>query len=190
MNRGLFIDFNDSFSYNILSEFYLLDEKLDIINIDQLNDSYMSYCFYVFGPGPGHVADYKQYFKFIQKIINKPSPKLFICLGHQIFWYLKGAKIIESVNIKHGQTEDLFLSKNLQKKLGFSLNELKVQRYNSLSVKLSNLNIDNNTMAFNSDQELMLALGKDYLSYQFHPESIGTIFRSQYFRYFIKNYLY
>jgi anthranilate/para-aminobenzoate synthase component II len=101
-------------------------------------------------------------------------------LGHQIYWRLLGEGVVRSKEPLHGQKVSLILNETWQD--FFQLpEELKVQRYNSLGVpaqaalrhpELKNVLIDD---------EIMISRTKSVLTYQFHPESLGTMCRQSFF---------
>ena len=94
-NNTLFLDFNDSFSLNIVSEFYRLGVEVTVINFDDLCkmdnlkiEGLLNHKNLVLGPGPGHPDDYFRFYQFkelINGFINNEGRFILgICLGHQI----------------------------------------------------------------------------------------------------------
>ena len=77
-----------------------------------------------------------------------------ICLGHQILALIDGLFVRRSMRPMHGQ----------QVKIDFNNQNILVQRYNSLAVYVSEKN----------DNEILIRNWDRGISYQFHPESIGT----------------
>lgn len=77
-----------------------------------------------------------------------------ICLGHQIISLINGLKIRSSIKPIHGN----------QVKIDFDNKNILVQRYNSLSVYSSDI----------SNEEILVNKWERGISFQFHPESIGT----------------
>lgn len=164
-NTKIFVvDFEDSFTFNIASEIYQNEKRVEVISHGEFFRSYAddliskgkSHKFgVVLGPGPGHPEAYSTYFEKIS--ILKNSSQIFlmgICLGHQIISLVDGLKVRQSSKPMHGA----------QVKIDFNNTNLLVQRYNSLSVYSSN----------SDDEELMVRRWNRGISYQFHPESIGT----------------
>ena len=131
-----FIDFDDSFSFNIISYFKMFFnvEILHWKNFEKAFGSKSEYLRHniVLGPGPGHVSDYRM----VQKVLNEriligEEKYLGICLGHQLLWTSFGGKVEKSNEIMHGRTTRVNLSK-LGDYFGINLNHSTlVQRYNS-----------------------------------------------------------
>ena len=155
------IDFDDSFTYNIANVLYKIEPKLKVISHRDFfelthlqwierNDGNMGI---ILGPGPGHPNDYKQLFEQIIKLKLKCNVYfLGICLGHQILALIDGFEIKSSLNKVHGVSE-LITFNNLA---------CPVMRYNSLAV------FDD------SGNEVNWRKSDRFISYQFHPESVGT----------------
>jgi len=81
----------------------------------------------------------------------------------------------------HGQSIELMLDKQWQEFLSLP-EKIRVQRYNSLAVPaqatLRNPVLEN----FIAGDEILITKGEGVLTYQFHPESMGTSFRRSFFR--------
>jgi anthranilate/para-aminobenzoate synthase component II len=158
------VDFDDSFTYNIASELFPLISKIEVINYKDFfsNDSLLlliennNYPFaIILGPGPGTPIQYQKYFSLIKKFKkNKNIFLMGICLGHQIFSLIDGLIIKSSKNPKHGIQEDISFDDKI----------VKVQRYNSLAVYETKTSL----------KEIQIRTWDRGISYQFHPESIGT----------------
>lgn len=153
------IDFEDSFTHNIASVLFPVEKEISVINVhDFFNHHYDHFLSsdnkraIIWGPGPGHPAIYEDYFDKIQKIRNTESVyTMGICLGHQILGLMDGKSVVKSADQMHGQTVTINFKDTL----------LKVQRYNSLAVFDGNFSQD-------------IRRFPRGISYQFHPESIGT----------------
>ena len=90
-----------------------------------------------------------------------------ICLGHQIISYLKGGELFYLPKPVHGQ------SFNLPKEKYFSNWDVnKVQYYNSIGVE-DTFTFPGVETIFDRDH-LISMKGKNTITYQFHPESVGT----------------
>tara|TARA_B100000029_G_scaffold319110_1_gene311565 strand:+ start:709 stop:1344 length:636 start_codon:yes stop_codon:yes gene_type:complete len=180
------LDFNDSFTFNIASNLFDLGIPFRIVEFHQI----MAFLtnplnkgkkhVFIYGPGPGRPDDYRSFFPKIEKLLeDKNSFHLGVCLGHQILWKIKGANIERSLNPLHGQSvnvkiphwEGLFPKK-------FWSKEVVVQRYNSLAVKD---NGEKNNVLYDGNREMLMGYFERTLTYQFHPESIGTSFPSLFF---------
>lgn len=161
--KALLVDFDDSFVFNIMSEFEDLEVETSIINyrnfyITELDE----FDFIILGPGPGHPTDYYDFISTLSKISKKT---IGICLGHQLLMSSLGYDI-KSINPIHGQNKKIsipidFPLKTLRNKT------LDVQYYNSLVV-----DSDSRCSSFYLDYNIYI--NSDIFSMQFHPESIGT----------------
>lgn len=171
------IDFDDSFTFNIASELYLLGLNAKVIHYNLLPslvlDSEVGIV--ILGPGPGHPDDYSFYYPYLKQIINNTNIFVMgICLGHQLIWKLKGASIFRLKQPLHGHScimqipawskyfDHLVINKKVL-----------VQSYNSLAVLY-----DADLMPVSSNvihgSQVMASLFFNGISFQFHPESIGT----------------
>ena len=139
----------------------------------------------VLGPGPGHPSVY-------QKIWQAPLEKLLkakhvfvmgICLGHQLIFMHEGLEVMHAKSPAHGKIFQYALPSQWQK-LAFD-SMISVQRYNSLAVICEELNVKSLTkkgyMVLCQEDELVMAHNRRLISYQFHPESVGTIYPHKFF---------
>lgn len=173
----LIIDFFDSFTYNIAAEIHKLGFKFTVIEsslevfkkIEHIKEKKII----LLGPGPGHPDDYKEIYPYIKKNLAKKNLFFFgICLGHQILWRIHGYNITNSSQPLHGKAVPFKIPpwKNYfdQRDWGRSC---KVQRYNSLTVRPKKGNLEKFALC---NGEIMAGQWERGLTYQFHPESIGT----------------
>ncbi len=187
-------DFEDSFTYNIYSEIVtnypnvhieVISKKRILGHLQTIatkNDKVAL----IFGPGPGHPNQYKDLEICIKRLMNKTNVYLMgICLGHQLLWQTKGLEVSIGYTPVHGQSTVYPLSKELIDIFDGN-KEIEVQRYNSLTVKVDKTSLKELTkqkykcLAVND--ELILSCNERFLSYQFHPESIGTTCPKQFFK--------
>ena len=165
------IDFEDSFTYNIASELYVTEKKLVVIshtdffsneNFTLFLDKISFPIAVILGPGPGNPEIYRNYFhKIIQLKKNALIYLMGICLGHQLIGLIEGKLVKPSLRPIHGE----------QVKIIFKNKVLLVQRYNSLAVFESEFSLI----------EIQIFNWVRGISYQFHPESLGTNNRSIFF---------
>lgn len=177
MKKVCFLDFEDSFSYNVIQE--LTELNLDVqvthwMDLEVLPDADLL----VLGPGPGHPDDYQRIFPLIKEWLTLKRALLGVCLGHQIFWRLQGEEVVRSKDPLHGQKIKLQLGPKWQQWLKLPA-EVWVQRYNSLCVPGPGAHPDLENLNFND--EIMITRGEKVITYQFHPESMGTTFRKAFF---------
>lgn len=180
MKTALFIDFDDSFSWNVVQELEFAGFEVKVLHwMDLENDPAGDLL--VLGPGPGHPDDYQRIFPVIEEWLANRKPFFGLCLGHQIFWRLRGESVFRAKEPLHGMPVTLSLNEDWQKFLRLP-GAVKVQRYNSLTVGEEVISRYPDSQGLFSEGELMASRGKNFLTYQFHPESVGTSFRQAFFR--------
>ncbi len=180
MKTAIFLDFEDSFSYNVIQELIECGLEVDVIKWFEFNGS-SRHDLLVLGPGPGHPDDYKLIFELIEKWLHSNKKIFAICLGHQIISRILGFEVSKSKFPTHGQKVQLELDEFWQNFLNLPEKVL-VQRYNSLAVTaLETSAFEDLDMLF-LNGEIMISRSSLFLSYQFHPESMGTKCRRAFFR--------
>ena len=165
------VDFEDSFTFNIATVLFSFEKEIKVMghqeffqikNLDNLLKTNKSIGV-ILGPGPGSPEIYKNYFSKISDLRNNSHIYLMgICLGHQILALIDGLIVKPSLTPVHGE----------QVLINFENINIHVQRYNSLAVY--------NTLF--SSNEIYVRNWERGVSYQFHPESIGTNKNSLFFR--------
>lgn len=179
MKRALFIDFEDSFTYNVVQELTDIGLKVDLLPWMDFEEE-SDHDLLVLGPGPGHPEDYQRIFPLVLNWLKQDKPLLGICLGHQIFWTLKGEKIVKSEKPLHGQKVKMELDHQWQEWLALGA-QVMVQRYNSLTLKTPSAGKFPEMNFLSVEGEVMISRGKNVITYQFHPESVGTSYRESFF---------
>lgn len=186
-------DFEDSFTYNIYSilKTYNPDIEIEVIQKNRVLTFLQKTKFseqkhvIILGPGPGHPEDYQYLMSTIYGLLqNKNVFFLGICLGHQLIWSSVGATIEHCHLPVHGQTRSYNLPKQFQKDLNLNESIIHVQHYNSLAVK-EHSRLDQALPGVNRyslNDEILISYGERLVTYQFHPESIGTTFPQMFFR--------
>ena len=176
-------DFEDSFTYNLYSDF-VEDYKVSIVQAKDVKSYFKSKLHstvkevIVLGPGPGHPSQYKDLHEIIKGLMLNNYIFLFgVCLGHQIIWEALGKSCIHSKEPVHGQSIPLDLTNSNFSKL-LQKSRLSMQRYNSLCISLNNTEYSeldkNGWTLLVQNTELLMSYKENLLTYQFHPESIGT----------------
>lgn len=167
----LFIDFFDSFSYNIVQLIEKLDHHVEIysyLEILKNKNNIFSYDLVVLGPGPGHLNDYAEFCAFIRDSI-KAQVFLGICLGHQLLGSIFGVGLKRLSRPIHGKS--LKVDKAFSY-LGVDCCEAKAMFYNSWTLEEKLLGPQNYCV---SEQGMVTLIDlPNALGLQFHPESIGT----------------
>ncbi|MBL6991636.1 MAG: aminodeoxychorismate/anthranilate synthase component II [Bacteriovoracaceae bacterium] len=188
------IDFNDSFTYNISSELYGQNINHKVVELSKaagflqdlnylLTNNSQTKHVVIYGPGPGHPQDYSTLFPMIEALFARKNLLHFgVCLGHQIIWQIKGVNAIRSKKPIHGQQVNVTIPpwKGIFPKQ-FWGKEVLVSRYNSLVVDSVALEKFPSWKFVYTDGECMMSTGTGIITYQFHPESVGTSCPSMFF---------
>ena len=177
--KTAFIDFHDSFSYNVIQELKQLGFEVQVFEYPDYQKAF-EFELVVLGPGPGHPDEYEDILPFIQKRIKEAGKLFGVCLGHQLIWRSFGFEVIKSKLPLHGQKIQINLNSHWSQILN-SQKMIEVQRYNSLVADIKESQIPQGIAAQFDQEELQMSHGKNWLSYQFHPESVGTSYRSSFF---------
>jgi len=178
MKSALFIDFEDSFSFNVIQELIELGLSVEVLNWKEFR-SISKHDLLVLGPGPGHPNDYQNIFHLIKSWQNENKKIFGVCLGHQILWSIEGLSVAPAVHPVHGQKIHLSLTPQWQEWLQLP-EEIWVQRYSSLAVKAEDYGQAGENLLL--DGEIVMSRSQKFISYQFHPESVGTNCRQHFFR--------
>lgn len=179
MKKALFLDFEDSFTFNVVQELEEVGFRVEVIPWKNFSGNEI-FDLLILGPGPGHPDEYEEIFSLIKDYLNSNRPFLGICLGHQIFWRIQGAKVERSQNPMHGQKVLLRLDQHWRDFLQLK-NDPWVQRYNSLCVRGESSCLNKAVENFIQQEEILISKSKTILTYQFHPESIGTTYPQAFF---------
>jgi len=173
---NIVIDNYDSFTYNLVqyigkvnSEIKVFkNDEIDINDIRELNPEHI-----IISPGPGRPENSGVSLDIINQLKTK-IPILGICLGHQAIAYTHGAKIINSDNIYHGKTSEIY--HNGDQIFSDIEDPFIATRYHSLVIDKKSLNKDFEIIAWTESEVIMGIKHLQYPLYglQFHPESILT----------------
>ncbi|HAZ12520.1 MAG: hypothetical protein A2X86_19880 [Bdellovibrionales bacterium GWA2_49_15] len=175
----LIIDFDDSFTYNIANAFYeFLKITPKVLHWKKVHHQEQSILLnaqiLVWGPGPGHPAEYDEIIPIMHKAFALPRIFNFgICLGHQLYWKMRGGQILPSREAIHGESIEMIIPSWPIFPRSYHQQMTKVQRYNSLCVKMNSVEQCGPCDLVVKDEVIMSA-GTNFLTMQFHPESIGT----------------
>lgn len=175
--KATFIDFEDSFAFNVIQELTNTGIEVSVLNWKDYEENPIEGLL-VLGPGPGHPDDYQQVYPLINSWIREKKPLFGVCLGHQILWRLQDESVVRSKLPTHGQKVKLELSSEWAAWLKLP-STVYVQRYNSLAVLAQSAPRNPHLINFIQDDEILITRNEHILTYQFHPESIGTSFRKE-----------
>ena len=174
--RLLLIDNYDSFTYNLVQAFLVLEAKvlvyrnntLTVGEAEALDPTHL-----VISPGPGRPDDAGVSLAMIGAFAGK-IPVLGVCLGHQSIVQHFGGEIIGAAALMHGKTslvqhDGQTIFRNLS-------NPFEVGRYHSLAANRENMPPDLIVTARTTDGEIMGVRHRrlNVEGVQFHPESVLT----------------
>jgi anthranilate/para-aminobenzoate synthase component II len=172
------IDFEDSFIYNIVSEFLKIDCPVCLIHWRHLPQILERQILrpekqqILLGPGPGHPEDYDFLRESLMKWLRQDGAVSGICMGHQLLCTWLGLPLEASRFPSHGESHLISVPRFWQKKCHIPA-KIKVQRYNSLAVLPPPLVKDEMQLWVEKNEVIGLSW-KKVMSYQFHPESVAT----------------
>ena len=185
-------DFEDSFTYNIYAELVELGMQVEVVPLVDLKDFLEKHVnskgklAIVLGPGPGNPDEREDIIEVLKKLMSRENLFLMgICLGHQLIARAFGLGVCKSARPVHGEVERHRLNKAERAGLGLNLKEIQVQRYNSLAAPATKANRQilksQEIFALEKAGEALALRKGNILTYQFHPESVGTSFPSLFF---------
>jgi anthranilate synthase/aminodeoxychorismate synthase-like glutamine amidotransferase len=186
--RLLLIDNYDSFTYNLVQAFLVLDAEVLVHRNDELSvaDAQMlKPTHLVISPGPGRPDDAGSSLAMIDAFAGS-IPVLGVCLGHQSIVQHFGGEIIGAAALMHGKTsvvqhDGATLYRGLP-------NPFEVGRYHSLAANREKMPPNLVVTARTTDGEIMGVRHRQLAveGVQFHPESVLTPDGPQ----LLKNFLY
>jgi anthranilate synthase/aminodeoxychorismate synthase-like glutamine amidotransferase len=174
--RLLLIDNYDSFTYNLVQAFLVLDAEVLVYRNDELSiaeAAALSPTHLVISPGPGRPEDAGTSLAMIDAFAGK-IPVLGVCLGHQCIVQHYGGEIVSAATLMHGKTSSVrhdggTLFRDLP-------NPVEVGRYHSLAANRVDLPEQLEVTAWTEEGEIMGVRHRsmDVEGVQFHPESVLT----------------
>jgi anthranilate synthase/aminodeoxychorismate synthase-like glutamine amidotransferase len=174
--RILLIDNYDSFTYNLVQAFLVLEAEVLVYRNDAiavadaraLRPSHL-----VISPGPGRPQDAGRSLEMIDAFVGE-VPVLGVCLGHQSLVECFGGEVVSAASLMHGKTS--WISHDGEGVYAGLESPLEVGRYHSLAANRDRIPKVLKVTARTKDQEIMgvrhSALPVEGV--QFHPESVLT----------------
>ncbi len=174
--RLLLIDNYDSFTYNLVQAFLVLEaevivhrnDAIDVGEAAELNPTHL-----VISPGPGRPDDAGRSLAMIEAFAGK-IPMLGVCLGHQCIVQHFGGEIVAAGVLMHGKTSQVEHD-------GFTLyrglpSPFEAGRYHSLAANRSRVPESLQISATTDVNEIMGVRHRELPieGVQFHPESVLT----------------
>lgn len=174
--RLLLIDNYDSFTYNLVQAFLVLDAEVSVYRNDALTPQAaraLRPTHLCISPGPGTPYDAGVSMDMIREFAGS-IPVLGVCLGHQAIVEVFGGKVVRADRLMHGKT-------SLIEHDGRTLFEgmpqpCEVGRYHSLIAAPASLPPPLQLSAHTGEGEVMAVRHRTLVveGVQFHPESILT----------------
>ena len=174
--RLLLIDNYDSFTYNLVQAFLVLDAQVMVYRNDAIDTVTAASCkptHLVISPGPGRPSDAGVSLAMIERFAGK-IPILGVCLGHQCIVEHFGGEIVSAGSLMHGKTSRI--SHDGSEIYGRLPNPFEAGRYHSLAARRDRVPTDLKVTARTGDGEIMGVRHRSLPveGVQFHPESILT----------------
>ena len=175
----ILIDNYDSFTYNLVHYFEEIGQPVKVFRNDEISVEKIFKLkpkFLVISPGPSSPKNSGICLELIKKNseLQKPTPLLGVCLGHQAIAEAFGGMVIQSGKPVHGKVSEIYhentkLFRNIN-------NPFNATRYHSLIVKKSTIPENFNITATIKDGTIMAIEHSKapIFGVQFHPESIAT----------------
>jgi anthranilate synthase component 2 len=172
----IMLDNYDSFTYNLVQYFQVLNQEVTVIRNDALSVTGIAALepeAIVISPGPCTPAEAGISVPLIQELSGR-IPILGVCLGHQSIAAAFGGKIIRAAQIMHGKTSPI--NHNGEGLFAGLRSPFSAVRYHSLAVERTSVPECLEVTATTDDGEIMGLRHREHLtvSIQFHPESILT----------------
>ncbi|GBD85774.1 aminodeoxychorismate/anthranilate synthase component 2 [bacterium BMS3Abin02] len=172
----LIIDNYDSFTYNLVQAFMILDAEVSVRTNDQITaDTAMALepTHLVISPGPGRPEAAGVSMDIIDAFAER-IPILGVCLGHQAVAAVFGGTVGPAQTLMHGKASPVYHDRRTIFQ-GLS-NPLQAGRYHSLAVAEEGLAAELMISAYTSEGEIMGIRHRELPieGVQFHPESVLT----------------
>jgi anthranilate synthase/aminodeoxychorismate synthase-like glutamine amidotransferase len=174
--RLLLIDNYDSFTYNLVQAFMVLDAEVSVFRNDALSPERalaLAPSHLCISPGPGTPYDAGVSMDMIRAFAGR-IPVLGVCLGHQSIVEVFGGKVVRAARLMHGKTS---LVRHDGRSLFAGLPQpCEVGRYHSLIAAPETLPEVLEVSATTAEGEIMGVRHRALCveGVQFHPESILT----------------
>ena len=174
--RVLLIDNYDSFTYNLVQAFLVLEAEVLVYRNDALGvDAALALAptHLVISPGPGRPDDAGSSLAMIEAFAGK-KPVLGVCLGHQSIVQHFGGRIVAAGALMHGKTSLVrHDGRTLFRGLG---DPFEAGRYHSLAAERDRVPAVLEVSARTEDGEIMGVRHRELAveGVQFHPESVLT----------------
>lgn len=159
----------DDFVYMLQHMFNCIGVVTSVVRFNEYDITRDTSDITLLGPGPGNpnedqIDKIAINMRIAKELLEKEKKALFICLGHQILCRTLGFKVKRKKQPLQGSQMKIEL---------FGRSEL-VGFYNTFAAQIPPAVPGLDFSTLEDLQELVAIKGKDYISYQFHPESLLT----------------
>ena len=174
--RLLLIDNYDSFTYNLVQAFLVLNAKVAVYRNDAIDADTAESCkptHLVISPGPGRPSDAGVSLAMIEQFAGR-IPILGVCLGHQCIVEHFGGEIVSAGSLMHGKTSPV---RHDETDIYHGLpNPFEAGRYHSLAARRDRVPDVLKVTAHTGDGEIMGVRHRCLAveGVQYHPESVLT----------------
>ncbi len=174
--RLLLIDNYDSFTYNLVQAFLVLDAEVTVFRNDAIDaDAAESHnpTHLVVSPGPGRPSDAGVSLEMIARFAGR-IPVLGVCLGHQCIVEHFGGEIVSAGSLMHGKTSRVnHDGTGIHRGLP---DPFEAGRYHSLAARRDSVPDVLRVTARTGDGEIMGVRHRSLQveGVQYHPESVLT----------------
>lgn len=175
----LLIDNYDSFTYNLVHAFGMLDARVEVVRNDALTvDEAMDRGAkaIVLSPGPCDPSQAGICVELVRRAAREDMPLFGVCLGHQAIGEAFGGRVVRAGTIMHGKLSPV---NHGNSSVFRGLPEgFQATRYHSLTVERDSLPDRLSITAETEDGTIMGLSHDDHPIHgvQFHPESIASAY--------------
>jgi anthranilate synthase/aminodeoxychorismate synthase-like glutamine amidotransferase len=174
--RLLLIDNYDSFTYNLVQAFLVLDADVQVYRNDRITvDEALALApsHLCISPGPGTPRDAGVSMPMIAAFAGR-VPVFGVCLGHQSLVEACGGRVVRNYRLMHGKTSRV--THDGRGLFAGLPNPLEVGRYHSLVAERVSLPPELEVTAWTEEGEIMGVRHRSLPleGVQFHPESVLT----------------
>ncbi len=165
----LIVNNEDNFSFVLGHMIRHMGCEVEIQDVEILDSVPTAYDLVLLGPGPGNINDLddirmNSLRRITKELLMRQTPTLGICLGHQAIALELGIPVVKQTVCTQGIQRRVRL---------FSGEHVRVGYYNSFSPKCNpNTTPTGVTTVTDDDGYLTSIKGRQFVGYQFHPESV------------------
>ena len=176
--RIAMIDNYDSFTYNLVQYLRELGAEVDVVRNDAIESDALLAAGpdgLVISPGPGEPRDAGISLDAVRACVERRTPLLGVCLGHQSIGVAFGGRMARARSIMHGKVSSI--AHDGRGVFAGLASPLEATRYHSLVIDGESVPDVLEVTARTDDGEIMGLRHREYPieGVQFHPESIMTV---------------